>query len=80
MIKVSVGFFSQKKTIWRRVFAGIFHTIGGTLWHWLLATTTANANTVDDIALLGLVTETTGLVWSGWARCAVDDIQLSELY
>jgi hypothetical protein len=56
------------------------HTVGGTLWHWLLATTTTNADAVDDIALLGLVSKTAGLVGSGWARSAVDDFQLSELY
>jgi len=29
--------------------------IGGTLWYWALATSTADTDTVDDIALLGLV-------------------------
>jgi hypothetical protein len=58
----------------------IFHTIGGTLWHRSLAATTSDTDTVDNIALLGLVPKTTGLVWSGRARSAVDDIQLSKLY
>merc|ERR1711939_971705 len=53
--------------------------ISSTLWHRSLATTTSHTDTVDHIALLGLVTQTTGLVWSGRSRCAVDDIQLSEL-
>jgi hypothetical protein len=53
--------------------------VGSTLWHWLLATTAADSNSVDHIALLGLVAETTGLVWSRRAGSAVDDVQLSEL-
>jgi hypothetical protein len=32
------------------------HTISGTLRHWALAASTAHANAVDDISLLGLVT------------------------
>jgi len=55
-------------------------TISSTLWRWSLATTTSDTDTVDHISLLGLVTQTTGLVWSGRSRCAVDDMQLSELY
>jgi hypothetical protein len=54
--------------------------VGSTLWHWSLTTTTSDTNSVDNITLLGLVTETTGLVGSRRARSAVDDIQLSELY
>jgi len=38
--------------------------VGGTLWRWSLATTTSDADTVDDIALLCLVSETAGLVWT----------------
>jgi len=53
--------------------------ISSTLWHRSLATSTSDTDTVDHVALLGLVTQTTGLVWSGRSRCAVDDIQLSEL-
>jgi len=49
----------------------------GTLWHRLLATTTADTNSVDDITLLGLVSETTSLVRSRGTRSAMDDIQLS---
>jgi hypothetical protein len=56
------------------------HTVGGTLWHWALASTTTDTNAVDDIALLGLVTETAGLVWTRWAGSTVDDVQLAELY
>lgn len=55
-------------------------TVGGTLGHRSLATTTSDADTVDDIALFGLVSQATSLVGSRRARSAVDDIQLSELY
>jgi len=54
--------------------------ISGTLWHWLLASTTADTNTVDDIALLCLVTQTAGFVRARRSRGTVDDVQLSELY
>jgi hypothetical protein len=54
-------------------------TISSTLWHWSLAATTANAHAVDDIALFGLVSETAGLVWSGWTGSTMDDVKLSEL-
>jgi len=56
------------------------HTVGGTLGHRLLAATTANAHAVDDIALLGLVSEAAGLVGARGTRGAVDDVQLTELY
>jgi len=57
-----------------------FRTISSTLWHWTLATSTANTDTINDIALLGLVTKTASLVWARRTGSAVDDIQLSELY
>jgi hypothetical protein len=56
------------------------HTIGGTLWHWPLAASTAHADAVDNVALLGLVAQAAGLVGARGAGGAVDDIQLSELY
>ena len=59
---------------------GVSRTIGSSLGNWTLATTTANSDTVDNIALLGLVTKTASLVGARWARSAVDDVQLSELY
>lgn len=55
-------------------------TEGGTLRGRALAASASHANTVDDISLLGLVTETAGLVGAGWAGSAVDDIELTELY
>lgn len=56
------------------------HTIGGTLGNRPLATTASYANAVDNIALLGLVAETTSLVGAGRTGSAVNSIQLTELY
>lgn len=56
------------------------HTVGGTLGHGSLATTTADADTVDDIALLGLVAQTASLVGARGTRGTVDDVQLTKLY
>lgn len=56
------------------------HTICSTLGDWTLAASTADSDTVYDISLLGLVTQTASLVRSGWARSTVDDVQLSKLY
>jgi hypothetical protein len=53
---------------------------GGTLGNWLLASTTANTDAVDNVALLGLVTQTASLVGARWAGRAVNDIQLAKLY
>ena len=60
--------------------ARIVRTISSTLGDWTLATTTANTDAIDNIALLGLVTKTACLVRTRWAGGAVDDVQLSELY
>lgn len=54
-------------------------TVGGTLRSLPLATTTSYADTVDNVSLLGLVSETASLVRAGRTRCAVDDIELTEL-
>ena len=59
---------------------GNVRTVSGTLGGGLLAATAADAHTVDNVALLGLVSETAGLVETARAGGAVDDIQLSELY
>lgn len=56
-----------------------WHTVGGTLWHRSLAASTADSGAVDNIALLGLVTQAAGLVGARWARSAVDNVQLTEL-
>lgn len=47
--------------------------ISSTLWNWPLATSTANTDTVDDISLLSLVSETASLVWARWSRSTMDD-------
>lgn len=54
-------------------------TVGGTLRGRPLPSTPPDTDTVDNVALLGFVSETTGLVRAGWARGAVDDVQLAEL-
>jgi len=53
--------------------------VGSTLWHWLFTVTAADADTVDHIALLGLVSQTTGLVRARGTRSTMDDIQLAVL-
>jgi hypothetical protein len=54
--------------------------VGGTLGGRALAPTAADTDAVDDVTLLGLVTETTGLVGTRGARSTVDGVQLAELY
>jgi hypothetical protein len=54
--------------------------VGVTLGHRALAATTADAHAVDDVALLGLVSEAAGLVGARRAGGAVDDIELTVLY
>lgn len=55
-------------------------TVGGTLGGGTLAASAADAHAVDDVALLGLVAETAGLVGARGTRGAVDDVELTELY
>jgi hypothetical protein len=50
-----------------------------TLRDGLFAVTPAHTNAVDDIALLGLVTESASLVGTRRTRCTVDHIKLSVL-
>lgn len=54
-------------------------TVGSTLVNRALAATSANANTVDDKALLGLVTETVSLIRAGGAGGTVNGLQLTVL-
>lgn len=54
-------------------------TVGGTLGDGALAATAADADAVDDIALLGLVSEAASLVGTRRAGGAVDDVQLAKL-
>ena len=53
--------------------------VGRTLGDWLLAVTTADTDAVDNIALLGLVSEAASLVRARGAGCTVDDVQLTVL-
>ena len=55
-------------------------TVGGTLGGRALATTTTDAGTVDNVTLLGLVSQTASLVGTAGAGSAVDDVQLAQLY
>ena len=50
-----------------------------TLGDLLLAVTPPDTDTVDNVALLGLVAQSVSLVWSRWARSSVDDVELSVL-
>jgi len=52
-------------------------TVCSTLWNVLFAVTPPYADTVDDISLLGLVSQLPSLVRTRWTRRAVDDIQLT---
>ena len=54
--------------------------VGGTLGSRALATTATDTGTVDNVALLGLVTETASLVGARGARSTVDGVQLAKLY
>ena len=56
------------------------HTVGGTLGGGPLAATASHTDTVDNIALLGLVSETTSLVGARRTGSTVDSVQLTELY
>jgi hypothetical protein len=53
--------------------------IGGTLGDGPLATTTADADAIDNVALLGLVSQTTSLVGAGRTGGAVNNVKLAEL-
>ena len=50
-----------------------------TLGDLLLAVAAADTDTVDNVALLGLVAETTSLVGARGTRGTVDDVQLTVL-
>ena len=50
-----------------------------TLGNLFLAVTPADTDTVDNVALLGLVAKTAGLVGARGTRSTVDDVQLAVL-
>ena len=55
------------------------HTVCSTLRHRLLPSTSPHSHAVDDIALLGLVSQAASLVRAGRTGSAVDDVELAEL-
>lgn len=54
-------------------------TVVDTLGHSLLSVTSLNSDSVDDIALLGLVSQTMSLVRARWLASPVDGWKLSVL-
>jgi len=54
-------------------------TKGSTLGSLLFPSTSANSDSVDDVSLLGLVTQSASLVGSRRSGCSVDDIELTVL-
>jgi hypothetical protein len=64
------GFAYSRNAMSALVFLNRFpisHTVCSTLWHWPLAASTANADTVDNITLLGLVSEAASFVGARWS-------------
>lgn len=54
-------------------------TVSGTLWHRSLSATSSDSDSENHESLLGLVTQSSGLVWSRRSRGSVDDVSLSVL-
>jgi len=54
-------------------------THGGSLGNWLLSSTSADLDSVNDEALSGLVSESSGLFRSSWLGSSVDGVQVSVL-
>lgn len=54
-------------------------SVNNTLGDGLLSATSSNSDSVDDISLLGLVTELSGLIDSAWSVNLVDNGELSVL-
>lgn len=52
-------------------------TEGSTLWRRLLSSTSSDTDSIDDVSLLGLVSQSSGLVWSRWSRSSVHNGELS---
>ena len=52
-------------------------TISSTLWHRSLSATSSDSDSEDDETLLGLVSQSSGLVWSRWSRSSVDNSLVS---
>jgi hypothetical protein len=54
-------------------------TVGDTLGDRSLTASTLDTDSVDHVALLGLVTETSGFVWTSWSGRPVDGRELTKL-
>lgn len=54
-------------------------TVSSTLWNRSLSATSSDSNTEDDETLLGLVTQSSGLVWSRRSGSTMNDVLLSVL-
>lgn len=54
-------------------------TVGGTLRNRSLSVSSSDSNTENNESLLGLVSQSSGLVGSGRSRSSVDDVLLSQL-
>lgn len=52
-------------------------TVSSTLWNRSLSVTSSNSDTVDNETLLGLVTQTSSLVWTGWSGSTVNNVLLT---
>jgi len=58
---------------------GLWFAIGAALWHWALATTTANSNAVNHETLGGAVSQTASFVGPGRLNCPVHSVELTVL-
>jgi hypothetical protein len=54
-------------------------TVSSTLWRGPLPVSSSDSNSVDEVALLGLVPQSPGLVRSGRTRSSVNDSELTVL-
>jgi hypothetical protein len=54
-------------------------TVSGTLGDRLLSVSSSDSDSVDNVALLGLVAQSSSLVGSRRSGCSVDDGELSVL-
>ena len=52
-------------------------SVNTSLLDWSFTSSSTNADSVNDIALLSLVAKFTGFVWAGWSLSLVDDTKLS---
>ena len=54
-------------------------SVNATLLHVALASTSADTDSVDDVALLGLVSKSASLLWARWSHALVDSWKLTVL-